>query len=78
MIITMRTTLNLPDDVAGVLRALAEAKGVSIGDAAAELIRRGLLGEARLDNDGGVPCFSVPSGAEPITLAHTLAMEDEA
>jgi len=73
----MRTTLNLPDDVGDVVRALAEAKGISLGDAVAELVRKGLRTEGRIRQDGGFPCFSVDPGAPPITLEHTLAVEDE-
>src|SRR5437016_2635303 len=40
--IMMRTTLNLPDDVYEVARSLAAARGISLGDALAELVRRGL------------------------------------
>ena len=74
----MRTTLNLPDDVGDIVRAVAEAKGISLGDAVAELVRKGLRTEGRIRQDGGFPCFPVDSGALPITLEHTLAVEDEA
>ena len=74
----MRTTLNLPDDIADIVRAVAEAKGISLGDAVAELVRNGLRTQGRIRQDGGFPCFSVDSGALPITLEHTLAVEDEA
>ena len=73
----MRTTLNLPDDVTDVIRAIAEARGVSLGDAAADLIRRGLRSEVVLGEDRGIPCFSLPADAAPITLEQTLAAEDE-
>jgi len=73
----MRTTLNLPDDVADVIRAIAAARGVSLGDAAADLIRRGLRSEALLGEDQGIPCFSLPADAAPITLEQTLVAEDE-
>ena len=73
----MRTTLNLPDEITDVIRAVAEAKGVSLGDAAADLIRRGLRSDARLAEDNGIPCFSLPADAAAITLEQTLAAEDE-
>jgi plasmid stability protein len=73
----MRTTLNLPDDVTRIVRAVADAKGVSMGEAAAELIRRALRPEARIVEDDGVPFFAVPADARPITLEHTMALEDE-
>jgi len=73
----MRTTLNLPDDITDIIRSRAQARGVSLGDAAAELIRRGLRYDARMAEDSGVPCFAVPADAPPITLEQTLAAEDE-
>jgi plasmid stability protein len=73
----MRTTLNLPDDVSRIVRAVATAKGVSMGEAAAELIRRALRPEGRIVEDSGIPFFAVPDDAQPITLEQTLALEDE-
>ena len=73
----MRTTVNLPDDVADVIRSMAEVHGVSLGEAIADLVRKGLRTPVPATNDAGFPCFSVPTGAAPITLAQTLAAEDE-
>jgi hypothetical protein len=76
-IIMMRTTLNLPEDISHVVRAVAQARGLSLGDAVAELIRQGLRPDARMAEDGEVPHFEVPADAPPITLEQTLAAEDE-
>jgi hypothetical protein len=73
----MRTTLNLPDDVYQAARSLAALKGLSIGDAVGELARRGLTGGASIDRTKAFPCFELPTGAEPVTLEKTLAVEDE-
>jgi hypothetical protein len=73
----MRTTLNLPDDVHNVISSFAEAKGISLGDAVAELVRKGLRPEPRPGDETVFPCFAVPAGVGPITLAQTLAAEDE-
>ena len=73
----MRTTLNIPDDVYDVLRSFAEAKGVTLGTAVAELVRRGLRPEGRIRDQEHFPCFTVPDGAAPITLEQTLAAEDD-
>lgn len=73
----MRTTLNLPEDVYQAARSVASLKGVSMGDAVAELVRQGLGAEARIDTEKAFPCFTVPEDAEPITLERTLAAEDE-
>jgi hypothetical protein len=72
----MRTTVNLPDEVSDLVRAVAEAKGISLGDAIAELVRRGLTPTAA-PRDGAFPSFAVPADAQPITLEQTLAAEDE-
>ena len=76
-IITMRTTLNLPDDVYRAARSLARAKGVSLGEALADLVRRGLEPAARLNRRKAFPCFVLPKDSEPITLEQTLRAEDD-
>ncbi len=75
----MRTTLTLPDDVYAVARSLALARGSSLGDAVAELVRQGLAaGRAREpESDSCFPRFSVPADAAPITLEQTLGAEDD-
>ena len=77
IIIMMRTTVNLPDDVYHAARSLASLKGISLGDALAELARQGQNPGIRIDTDKAFPCFRLPEGAEPITLERTLAAEDE-
>jgi len=77
MIIMMRTTVNLPDDVADLVRSVADAKGISMGSAIAELVRHGLTRDSRGATAYGFPCFTVPPDAAPITLEQTLAAEDD-
>jgi len=73
----MRTTLNLPDDIADVIRSFAAVKRISLGEAVAQLVRKGLQPRAPAANAGIFPQFDVPEGAPPITLEQTLAAEDE-
>jgi hypothetical protein len=73
----MRTTLNLPDDVADGIRSVAENKRISLGDATAELVRRALRPTPHFGDDAIFPCFSVAPDAPPITLDRVLAIEDE-
>ncbi len=73
----MRTTLNLPGDIYEIARSVATSKGLSLGDAIAELVREGLRPANRIDTTGPFPCFVAPDDAEPITLEKTLAAEDE-
>lgn len=73
----MRTTVNLPDEISDVVRAVAEAKGVSLGDAIAELVRRGLRASTPPSGPSAFPTFHVSADTAPITLEQTLAAEDE-
>jgi len=73
----MRTTVNLPDDVYLVARSMASAKRISLGEALAELIRRGLEPISRPEEDSGFPSFPVSRHATPITLEQTLDAEDQ-
>jgi len=73
----MRTTINLPDDIAEVIRSFADVKGISLGEAVAELVRKGLQPRGPAMSDTLFPRFEVPEGAPPITLEQTLAAEDE-
>jgi hypothetical protein len=73
----MRTTVNLPDDVYEIARSIASAKRISMGEALAELIRRGLEPASRRDDEPGFPRFPVSKHAAPITLEQTLDAEDQ-
>ena len=73
----MRTTVNLPDEIYEVARSMASAKRISLGEALAELIRRGLEPVPRFQDESGFPCFPVSKHAAPITLEQTLDAEDE-
>jgi hypothetical protein len=77
IIIMMRTTLTLPDDVYEVARSLAHSKDLSLGDAVAELVRQGLQPPVKVKSKSGFPCFPVAPDAAPITLEKTLDLEDE-
>ena len=73
----MRTTLTLPDDVYKLARSLAAARRISLGDAIAELVRRGVTTPIRLDPGSAFPRFAAPTDASPILLEETLEAEDD-
>ena len=73
----MRTTVNIPDDVYEIASSVANARGISLGDALAELVRRGLRPPTPTQKKNGFPTFDVPRSGRPITLEQTLAAEDE-
>lgn len=80
MMMTMRTTLNLPDDIYAVARSVAAQRDISLGDALAELVRRGLkpaIPHRSNRSKPAFPSFDVSPHAKPITLEQTLEAEDE-
>ena len=77
IIIKMRTTINLPDDVYEIGRSLARSKNIPLGEALAGLARKGIYPTPRIDASASFPRFSIPDDAPPITLEQTLTAEDE-
>ena len=73
----MRTTIALPDDVYEIARSLSAERRISLGEALAILVRRGLQPPVSVDTSKAFPCFRLPQNAEPITLKRTLDAEDE-
>jgi hypothetical protein len=70
----MRTTVDLDDDVLSAARALARAKGSSVGTVISRLVRRGLQ-PAPPSPDEGFPTFAVPTDAPvfgPAEVAEAL------
>jgi len=58
----MRTTLDIESDVLDIARALATARGVSVGVALSELARRGVAARLPVGVRNGFPVFEVPAG----------------
>jgi hypothetical protein len=74
----VRTTLTIADDVYELARLLAERERISIGEALSRLVRRGLNpAPPPPSSRSDFPVFHVPLGAERITLARTLDVEDQ-
>jgi hypothetical protein len=73
----MRTTLNLPEDVYETARGLAAQKDISLGDAVAELVRKGFESPVNVDTRKAFPCFRVRPKAStiPEAVSTTEAME---
>lgn len=74
----MRTTLALDDDAIRTLRDHAERRGVSLGEAASDLIRNGSRYQLTTRLMNGLPVFDVPEDFPLVTddLVRRLA-EDE-
>jgi hypothetical protein len=62
----MRTTLDIDDNLLAIARVRAREKGISIGAAVSEIMRRG-LDVPRTRSKRGFPVFQLPPGAPIIT-----------
>ncbi len=62
----MRTSLNLDDDVLGVLKEYAENRSIAIGKAASELLRRGLTAPVQTRMVNGFCTVVLPAGSPKI------------
>lgn len=79
--IRMRTTLDIENDVLQAARALADARGVSVGAALSELARRGVAARTPLRSRNGFPVFEVSEGSPsfgPDDITAASASEDAA
>lgn len=74
---SMRTTLQIADDVLAAARSLAEARGCSLGEVISELARRGLAPRDQPAAEKGFPIFEISSTASPITLETIRLAMDE-
>jgi Ribbon-helix-helix protein, copG family len=73
----VRTTLSLDDDVVEALREHARERRLSLGAAVSELTRKGLAAVPRVGVRKGIPVVQADVGTAVITLAKTLAAEDD-
>jgi hypothetical protein len=75
----MRTTLTLDDDVLEAARAVADLRGIAIGEVVSELARRGLeapsLAPAAVRN--GIRLFPVRERAGVVTPERVRALLEE-
>ena len=63
----MRTTLNIEGDALLMIRKYAEERGISLGQAASDLVHRGAESLPRFERKNGWVVFDLPPGTPPIT-----------
>lgn len=74
----MRTTITIDDELFEVAKALAAQKGLPLGKAVSELMRRGIRYQgATKRRRSGFPIFEVPAGARSVTLETVKKAEEE-
>jgi len=64
----MRTTIALDDDVFELVRRQAKLRGVSLGKAVSDLVRRGLSAPTPSRDQGGLVVFELPADSPTVTI----------
>ena len=72
----MRTTLDIDDQLLAIARVRAREKGISLGAAVSEIMRRGLE-VRRTRTKRGFPVFEAPPGTPIITDEMVARYRDE-
>jgi hypothetical protein len=74
----MRTTIDMEDDVVLVAKAVAAARGVSIGKAVSAMVRESLARPVSFDSADGFPVMpALPPGiGEPLTPERVAELMD--
>jgi len=78
IIVTMRTTLNLDDDVYQLVRLYADSRSQSVGKVVSELVRRAVQAPLRTRLEGGFHVLDLPPDTPPITSEDVKRIEAEA
>ena len=73
----MRTTLTLDDDVMELAARLAKARGLSLGKAVSDLVRRGLNAPTPSVEKDGLVLFRLPSDSPTVTTDDVRRIEAE-
>ncbi len=70
-----RTTVTLNDDVSAMAKRYAENRGLSLGEAIAELIVRATRKSSRIKYTDGLPAFDLPKSKQRLTSEQVKALE---
>jgi hypothetical protein len=73
----MRTTLTLDDDIYRMAKALSDQAGISLGKVVSNLSRKGLSGSKKVDDELGLPGFSISEEAPLFGPEDVARGEDE-
>ncbi len=73
----VRTTLSLKTDAMQVIRAYARSHQLSLGEAASELIRRGIRYQLGTKRVNGLPVLDAPDDFPVITTERVRKLLDE-
>lgn len=74
---TMRTTLDIEEDVLAAAKEIAHQRGISIGKALSELARKSLMHASVANIRNGIPLFPIQPGAGIVTPELVNQLRDE-
>jgi hypothetical protein len=77
IIVAMRTTLTLDDDLIDVVTRQAKLRGVSLGRTVSDLVRRGLNAPTPSQDKNGLVVFHLPAVSPTVTTAEIRRIEAE-
>jgi hypothetical protein len=75
--IDVRTTLTLDDDVVELVQRQAKLRGVSMGQAVSDLLRRGLTAPTPSRYQDGLVVFELPADSPTVTTDDVRRIEVE-
>ncbi len=75
---TMRTTVDLEEDVLLAAKEIARQRGITVGQVLSDLARQALTRRIPVSTKHGLPVFPVQSDAGPVTLELVNRLRDEA
>ena len=73
----MRTTLNLDDDILQLLKTYAAHRSIALGQAASELVRKGLDAPVRLRLENGFYVVDLPPDGPIVPSARVKELLEE-
>jgi len=73
----VRTTLTLDDEVFELAARQAKARGLSLGKAISDLVRRGLNAPTATREEGGLIVFQLPTDSPKVTTNEVRRIESE-
>lgn len=73
----MRTTWNVDDQIVEEVKQYARARSIPAGEAASQLIRRGLKARLGTRIDGAFEVFDVPEDSPMVSQEHVQRLIDD-
>ena len=77
IVISMRTTIALDDDVFELVARQAKLRGLSLGKTVSNLVRRGLSAPTPAQNKRGLVVFQLPIDSPKVTTEEVRRIETE-